>query len=312
MTPLLLGSDQRQEHVEGNLDTIDEEQSVLVGNSLEVYGMDERPDLPGSLAGGEKVTLDLVSDDAERVAVDKSEVSEKDGHEDGAPKNLVNGHLCGNRYCVSSRDLGINPVVEIVTRGPMIEETKGRERNKSLPLERSARNEDLEIVCKKEIGLKIEKKTFVRISLRQKSKLKIHESAPPVSFPSRGNVGFSPYLCQEVTESPSNERCEGLGGDRTLIQCPVVGCPSRNGTSTNDCRITEEWALNCGILPQGRLDDSRRRWTTSLRESGVVSDAKGTHTQCGGNNKETKELHGHFFMIKVGVWDADGMLPTTL
>ena len=45
----LLGSDQGKEHVEGDLDTIDENETVLGGDELKVDRVDDRPDLPGSL-----------------------------------------------------------------------------------------------------------------------------------------------------------------------------------------------------------------------------------------------------------------------
>ncbi len=125
------------------MDTVDEEQPVLAGNELEVDSVDEGPDLPRTLARREEVILDLCSDNTERVTVNKSKVGEKDGHEDGAPQNLVDCDLHGNGLCVGSGDLGVEPVVEIVTRWPMVKETKGRERNESLHVESSARNEDL-------------------------------------------------------------------------------------------------------------------------------------------------------------------------
>jgi hypothetical protein len=58
---LLLSSNQREEHVEGNLDGVDENQTVLCGDELEVDGMDDRPYFPGTLASTEEVILDLGS-----------------------------------------------------------------------------------------------------------------------------------------------------------------------------------------------------------------------------------------------------------
>ena len=54
---------------------------MLVGDELEVDGVDNGPDLPGTLAGSEKIALDLLSNGGEGVSVDQSEVSEEDSHE---------------------------------------------------------------------------------------------------------------------------------------------------------------------------------------------------------------------------------------
>ena len=69
---LRLGSDDAEEHVEGNLDAVDEDETVLVGDELEVDGVDDGPDLPGSLAGAEEVVPDLGSDGGEAVAVNEA------------------------------------------------------------------------------------------------------------------------------------------------------------------------------------------------------------------------------------------------
>lgn len=50
---LFLCSDDRKEHIECNLDSIDEDQTMLRGNKLEVDGMNKRPNLPRSLNSGE-------------------------------------------------------------------------------------------------------------------------------------------------------------------------------------------------------------------------------------------------------------------
>jgi hypothetical protein len=80
----LFGSNEGKEHIEGNLDSIDKDKTMLGFDELEVEGMDNGPDLPRSLASTEKVVLDLASDDGHGVAVDQAEVGEEDGHEDGA------------------------------------------------------------------------------------------------------------------------------------------------------------------------------------------------------------------------------------
>jgi hypothetical protein len=51
------------------LDSVEEEDSVLVGDELEVDGMNNRPHLPGSLAGSKKISLDFGSNGGERVTV---------------------------------------------------------------------------------------------------------------------------------------------------------------------------------------------------------------------------------------------------
>ena len=105
--------------------------------------MDDGPDLPGSLNGGEEIILDLVSDDTKRISVDKSQVREENGHEDGAPQDLVDGDLQGDILCVGSFDLAVEPVVEVVSRWSVVDESKDRECNKSLHVERSSTYEDL-------------------------------------------------------------------------------------------------------------------------------------------------------------------------
>ena len=57
---------------------------MLGGDEFEVDSMDEGPDLPRSLAGRKKIVLDLASNSGEGVAIDQTEVSEEDSHEDGA------------------------------------------------------------------------------------------------------------------------------------------------------------------------------------------------------------------------------------
>lgn len=66
---------------------------MLVGDELEVDKVNHGPDLPGSLAGSEKVVLDLVLDGRERVTVDESKVGEENSHEKRAPQGLVDEDL---------------------------------------------------------------------------------------------------------------------------------------------------------------------------------------------------------------------------
>jgi len=139
----LFASNQRKEHVEGDLDTVDEDKSVLGGDELEVDRMDNGPDLPRSLACRKQVVLDLVTNGSERVSVHQTEVGEEDGHEDGAPDDLIKGNLHGNGLSVTSGDFRVQPVVEVVSRRSVVQETKGGKGDESLDIEGSASDEDL-------------------------------------------------------------------------------------------------------------------------------------------------------------------------
>jgi hypothetical protein len=143
ISSLVLGSNDREEHVECHLDTVDEDQSVLGGDELEVDGVDKRPDLPGSLACGEQVILDLVSDGTEGVAVAQTKVSEEDSHEDGAPDDLIKGDLRCDMLCFASLNGLVKPVVEVVSRGSVVEESEGRKSDETLHVEGSSTDEDL-------------------------------------------------------------------------------------------------------------------------------------------------------------------------
>jgi hypothetical protein len=66
------------------LDTVDEDQTVLCGDELEVDGMHNWPNLPGTLASTEEVILDLGSNGVEGVSVDQSKVRKENSHEDWA------------------------------------------------------------------------------------------------------------------------------------------------------------------------------------------------------------------------------------
>ena len=140
---LLPGTEDAEEHVEGNLDSVDEDEAVLVGDELEVDGVDEGPDLPTSLAGAQKIVLDLGGDGSDAVAVDEAKVGEEDGHEDGAPEDLVDGDLGEDGLGVGTLDLGIEPVVEVVAGGSVVDETKDGEGDESLHVEGTAGDEDL-------------------------------------------------------------------------------------------------------------------------------------------------------------------------
>ena len=116
---------------------------MLGGNELEVDGVDDGPDLPGSLAGTEEVVLDLGADGGEANTVDEAEVGEEDGHEDGAPEDLIDGHLGEDGLGVSALNLGIEPVVEVVAGGSVVDEAEDGKGDETLHVEGSARDEDL-------------------------------------------------------------------------------------------------------------------------------------------------------------------------
>lgn len=111
---------------------------MLGGDELEVDRMDNGPDLPGSLACRKQVALDLGANGGKGVSVDQAEVGEEDRHENGAPDDLVKGNLHGNGLSIVSFNGLVQPVVEVVSRRSMVEETKGREGDESLDIEGSS------------------------------------------------------------------------------------------------------------------------------------------------------------------------------
>ena len=125
------------------MDSVDEDQSVLGGDELEVDGVDNRPDLPRSLAGRKQVVLDLVSNGSEGVSVDQTKVSEEDSHEKWAPDDLIKGNLHGNLLSFRSFNEFVKPVVEVVSRRSVVQETESRKSDESLHVEWSAGDEDL-------------------------------------------------------------------------------------------------------------------------------------------------------------------------
>jgi len=139
----LLGSDEGKEHVKGHLDRVDKDQTVLGGDELEVDCVHNGPDLPRTLAGREQIVLDFVDNDADAVSVAESQIGEKDSHENGAPNELVKGDLGGHVLGVRSFDLFVEPVVKVVSRGAVVQETKGRESDETLPVKGSSRDKDL-------------------------------------------------------------------------------------------------------------------------------------------------------------------------
>ena len=140
---LLLASNNRKEHVEGNLDRVDENQTVLGGNELEVDGVHNGPDLPRSLTSRKKIFLDFIDNHRKRVTVDQTQVGEENSHKDGTPEQLVHTDLKGDMLGFSSFNLPVQPVVEVVSRRTVIDEPEDSERDESLHIERSATDEKL-------------------------------------------------------------------------------------------------------------------------------------------------------------------------
>ena len=139
----LLASNDREEHVESDLHSVDKDEAVLGGDELEVDGVNNGPYFPRSLASCEEIALDLVDDGGEGIAVHQTQVSEEDGHENRAPDELVDTNLQCDMVGFLSFNLLIEPVVEEVTRGTVVNETKDTESDESLHVEGSAADEDL-------------------------------------------------------------------------------------------------------------------------------------------------------------------------
>lgn len=124
---------------------------MLGGDKLKVDRVHNGPDLPGTLDGSEEIALDLVANGGERVAVDETQVSKEDRHEDRAPEELVNGDLERNVLGLRSFDLLVEPVVKVVSRRAVVDETKDGESDETLHVERSAANEKLAIIIFREM-----------------------------------------------------------------------------------------------------------------------------------------------------------------
>ena len=139
----LLGSDERKEHVESNLDRVDKDQTVLSGDELEIDGMHNRPDLPTSLACTKEIGLDLVDNGTDRVSVAESQVGEKDRHKERTPEQLVNTNLEGDVLCFGSFNFRVEPVVKEVSRRPVVDETKDTEGDESLHVKGTTGDKDL-------------------------------------------------------------------------------------------------------------------------------------------------------------------------
>lgn len=117
---------------------------MLGGNELEIHRVYNRPNLPRSLARTEQVGLYLVDNDRDRVSVDQTHVGEEHGHENGAPDQLIKGHLHGNVLGFGAFNLTVEPVVEVVARGAVVDEPEDGEGDQAPDIQRSTCNEKLE------------------------------------------------------------------------------------------------------------------------------------------------------------------------
>lgn len=97
---------------------------MLGRDVLEVDQMHKWPHLPRSLAGSQKIGLNLGSNGGEVVTCHESKVGEEHGHEDRAPNCLVDGNLGEDLLGTSSLDLRVKPVVEIVSTGAVVDESE--------------------------------------------------------------------------------------------------------------------------------------------------------------------------------------------
>ena len=140
----------RKEQVVGNLDAVGEDHAVLCFQLAVVERLRERPkqgsqggDLPGDMAGAEKVLLHLGENTANRIPVDEAEVGEEDAYEDGKEDELIHSDLQSDGRGVIAIYLGIEPVIEIVAGGPMADEAKNGERDEAFDIEGPLNDEDL-------------------------------------------------------------------------------------------------------------------------------------------------------------------------
>jgi len=97
---------------------------VLGRNEFEVHCVNNWPDLPRSLYGSEKIRLDFVSNNREAISCNETEVCEENDHEKWAPDNLVNAYFGKNGLGASSFDLGVEPVVEVVSWWSVVQESE--------------------------------------------------------------------------------------------------------------------------------------------------------------------------------------------
>ena len=101
------------------------------------------PNLPWSLTGSEKISLNLITNSSQWISIHKTKVGEEYTHEDRAPEELINSNLWEDGDCVSSRDFVIKPVVEVVTRWAVVDKSKEWKCSKTLVVNWSSGDEYL-------------------------------------------------------------------------------------------------------------------------------------------------------------------------
>jgi hypothetical protein len=121
----LLATNDGKEHVECNLNGVDKDQTMFGRDEFEVHRVDDWPNLPGTLTGGEQILFDFVGNHGERVAVAQAQICKEYSHKDGAPNDLIKGNLHGNLFGFGTLNLLVEPVVKEMSRWSMIQETKG-------------------------------------------------------------------------------------------------------------------------------------------------------------------------------------------
>ena len=92
----VFGSNDGKEHVEGDLNSVDEIQPVLGADKLKVDSIYNGLYLLRTLARCEQVALNLIPNYGEGVTVHDPEVREENSHAPGAPKDLIDGDLGEN------------------------------------------------------------------------------------------------------------------------------------------------------------------------------------------------------------------------
>jgi len=109
--------------------------------------MHQRPNLPRSLTRRQQIILNLILNHTERVSVDQSEVGEENTHKDGTPDDLIDGHLGEDGDSIGAGNLFVEPVVEVVAGGAVVDEAEEREGGETFPVDGSSSDEDLFIYC---------------------------------------------------------------------------------------------------------------------------------------------------------------------
>ena len=97
-----------------------------------------------------------------------------------------------------------------------------------------------------------------------------------------------PYLGKDITKGPTNKGSKCLGGQWILIKGIIVGSPARDSTSADKGCLTEQRAIEGGILTEWRGRN------TGLGIGNILGDrcnSEGRGRETGGGNYETEKLH---------------------